>query len=56
MHGRKTKTGFVAMLYQLASRAYLSMLLNRTSLDDFIEKAPETMVLTVLSTFICTKF
>ncbi|MEM3587069.1 MAG: hypothetical protein QXO71_07115 [Candidatus Jordarchaeaceae archaeon] len=53
---RKTKTGFAAKLYQLTARAYLAMLLNRTNLDDFIEKAPDTNILNALATFTQTEF
>ena len=45
---RKTKTGFIAALYQLTTRAYLAMLLDKINLDDFIEKAPEDCVLSIL--------
>jgi len=41
---RRTKTGFAARLYQLTARAYLAMLLNRTSLDDFMEKSPDANI------------
>jgi len=47
---RKTKTGFVVPLYQLTARAYLAILVDRTNLDEFIEKASETRVLTALAT------
>jgi len=49
---RKTKTGFVAKLYQLTARAYLAMLLKRIDLDEFIEKATDSKILTALATFI----
>lgn len=49
---RKTKTGFAAKLYQLTSRAYLAVLLDRINLDDFMEKASEAKVLSVLTAFI----
>jgi DNA-binding PadR family transcriptional regulator len=45
---RKTKTGFIAALYQLTTRAYLAVLLDKINLDDFIEKAPEDCVLSIL--------
>jgi DNA-binding PadR family transcriptional regulator len=53
---RKTKTGFVSVLYQLTPRVYLAIVLDRLDIDDFIEKAPEAMTLTVLSALICTEF
>jgi len=49
---RKTKTGFAAKLYQLTTRAYLAMLLNRINLDDFVEKAPNDKILCVLAAFL----
>jgi DNA-binding MarR family transcriptional regulator len=45
---RKTQAGFQAALYQLTARAYLAILLNELNLDDFIEKASEENVLTML--------
>jgi len=49
---RKTKTGFAAKLYQLTARAYLAMLLKRIDIDEFIEKATDSKMLTALATFI----
>ncbi len=49
---RKTKTGFEAKLYQLTIRAYLAMLLNRTNLDDFVEKAPDNKILCAVAAFL----
>lgn len=49
---RKTKTGFAAKLYQLTTRAYLAMLLNRINLDDFVEKAPNDKILCALAAFL----
>jgi len=49
---RKTKTGFAAKLYQLTARAYLAMLLKRIDIDEFIEKATDSKILTALATFI----
>jgi len=48
---RRTRTGFVAVLYQLTTRAYLAIVLDQINLDDFIEKAPESTVLSVLGAF-----
>lgn len=48
---RRTKTGFVAVLYQLTARAYLAIVLDKINMDDFIEKAPEVTVLTTLGAF-----
>jgi len=42
---RKTKTGFAAKLYQLTTRAYLAMLLNRINRDKLIEEASEDKIL-----------
>jgi DNA-binding PadR family transcriptional regulator len=46
---RKTKTGFIAILYQLTARAYLAILLNKINLDDFLTKASEDNVLSALA-------
>lgn len=48
----KEKTGFVAMLYQLAPRAYLAIILDKINIDDFVEKAPEAAVLDALGLFL----
>lgn len=48
---RRTKTGFVAAVYQLTTRAYLSIVLVKINLDDFIEKAPEATILSALGLF-----
>jgi DNA-binding PadR family transcriptional regulator len=36
---RRTRTGFVAVLYQLTARAYLAMVLDKIGFDEFIQKA-----------------
>ena len=51
---RKTKTGIAAMLYQLTTRAYLAILLEGVDLDEFIEKATDSKILSALATFIQT--
>jgi len=51
---RKTKTGFVAILYQLSTRAYLATLLDKIDLDNFIEKAPDAGILGLIETLIST--
>ncbi len=53
---RRTKTGFAARLYQLTARAYLVMLLNRTNLDDFVEKSSDANIVCALATFAQTEF
>ena len=53
---RRTRTGFVALLYQLTVRAYLAVVLDRIDIDGFIEKAPEAMTLTALAALIYTEF
>jgi len=47
----KTKTGVAAKLYQLTTRAYLAILLNRIHLESFIEKASEAPIISALATF-----
>jgi len=49
---RKTKTGFAAILYQLTARAYLAILLDKIDLDNFIEKAPESSILSAMEAII----
>jgi hypothetical protein len=49
---RKTQAGFQAALYQLSVRAYLVILLNKVDLDDFVQKANEESILTMLATLI----
>jgi DNA-binding PadR family transcriptional regulator len=49
---RKTKTGFAAKLYHLTSRAYLSILLDKINLDDFIEKALDTCIFSAIGAII----
>jgi len=49
---RKTKTGFIAILYQLTARAYLAVLLDKIDIDNFIEKAPEASILSAIETII----
>ena len=49
---RRTKTGFKAKLYQITTRDYLAMLLNRTNLDVFVEKAPDDKILCAVAAFI----
>jgi DNA-binding PadR family transcriptional regulator len=49
---RRTKTGSVAVLYQLTSRAYLAILLDKINLDYFIEKASEVKILSAMVAFL----
>jgi DNA-binding PadR family transcriptional regulator len=49
---RKTQAGFQAALYQLTARAYLAILLNKVNLDNFIQKASEKSILTMLAALI----
>jgi hypothetical protein len=51
---RKTKTGFIAILHQLTARAYLAILLDRISLDSFIEKTSEAGILSLVLEVIST--
>jgi chromosome segregation and condensation protein ScpB len=46
---RKTKTGFVAALYQLTARAYLAILLDKIDLNNFIEKAPDASIFNAMA-------
>ena len=48
----KTKTGFTAVLYKLSLRAYLAILMDKIDLDNFIEKASESSILSVIETII----
>lgn len=49
---RKTQAGFQASLYQLTSRAYLAIVLNRVNMDNLIQKASEESILAILATLI----
>jgi len=49
---RKTQAGFQATLYQLSARGYLAILLNRISLDEYIEKADVSHILDALAVFV----
>jgi len=46
---RKTQAGFQATLYQLATRAYLAILLNKINLDEFTQTAGEDAVIAALA-------
>jgi len=52
---RKTKTGFVAMLYQLTARAYLAILIDKIDLDIFIEKAPDVSILSAIAAIVSAR-
>jgi len=45
---KKTKAGFEATLYELTSRAYLTVALNLASLDDLIARLDEATATTIL--------
>ena len=49
---RKTQAGFQTSLYQLTTRAYLAILLNRVNLDTLIQKASEESILAILAALI----
>ena len=46
---RKTKAGFQAILYQLTSRAYLAILLNKVDLDNFVRTASIERAITAIA-------
>ena len=48
---KATKAGFTAPLYQLTPKAYLTIVLNQISPEDFIEQADEAEILTALGIF-----
>jgi hypothetical protein len=52
---RTTKTGFVAILYQAAVRAYLAILLDKIDLDHFLEKASEASILSAVGAVISVR-
>lgn len=52
---RKTKTGFAATLYQLTIRAYLAILLEQIDMDNFIEKAPESSIFSVIEAIVSAR-
>ena len=49
---RRTKTGFAAKLYQLTARAYLALLLDKIDLDNFVEKAIDTSVISAIAALV----
>lgn len=49
---RETQAGFQVTLYQLSARGYLAILLNRISLDEYIEKADVSHILDALAVFV----
>ena len=51
MGTKRTKTGLEGPLYQLASKAYLAIILDQINLDNFIEEADEVEILTALGIF-----
>jgi DNA-binding PadR family transcriptional regulator len=52
---RRTRTGFAAPLFQLTIRAYLATLLDKIDLDNFIEKAPDANILSVIEAIISAR-
>jgi hypothetical protein len=48
---RRTKTGFMAAVYQLIAGAYLVIVSDKINLDAYIEKAPEVTILSALGAF-----
>jgi len=52
---RKTKTGFVAALYQLTDRAYLAILIDKIDLDNFIEKASDVSILNAIAAIVSAR-
>jgi len=51
---RKTKAGFIAALYESTFRAYLAMLLEKIDLEDFVERASDTSILSVIHAIMYT--
>lgn len=48
---KETKAGFKAPRYQPTPKAYLAIILNQTSLEDFVEQADEAEILAALGIF-----
>jgi hypothetical protein len=46
---RKTQAGFQTLLYQLTTRAYFAMLLNKINLDNFTQTAYEDAIISALA-------
>jgi hypothetical protein len=51
---RKTRAGFTAALYQIATRGYLAIMLDYLDEDDFVRKADEETIATTLAALIST--
>jgi hypothetical protein len=51
---RKTHTDSESPLYQLTHKAYLAIILDKTNVDTFLQKADEDEISTALALFSCT--
>lgn len=49
---KKTKAGFEAHIYELATRAYLAILLNSINLDKLVMHVDEATALTILGSIV----
>jgi len=51
---KKTKAGFQAIMYDLAIRAYLSILLNSINLDELVMRIDEATASAIMAAIACT--
>jgi len=50
-----TEAWFAAILYELTTRAYLATLLDKIDLDNFVEKAPDANIFSVIEAIISAR-
>jgi DNA-binding Lrp family transcriptional regulator len=51
---KKTKTGSQAIIYDLANRAYLAILLNSINLDELVMRIDEATASAIMAAIACT--
>jgi len=49
VESRKTKAGFQTILYEMTTKAYLSIILNELDLNNFIQKASEEQIIAAIA-------
>jgi len=48
VESRKTKAGFQTILYEMTTKAYLTIILNELDLNNFIQKASEEQIIAAI--------
>jgi len=49
VESRKTKAGFQTILYEMTTKAYLTIILNELDLNNFIQKASEEQIIAAIA-------